>query len=69
MFGNHQLRILNHTLQTGGEVEVSVVEVEVEVVDILKLNFEIDILILGLELPRTFVVVVEGLKNYDWMPL
>ena len=34
MLVNHQLQILNRILQTGDEVEVSVVEVEVE--DILK---------------------------------
>ena len=71
MLVNLQLQILNHilqtVLQTGGEVEVSVVEVE----DILKRIFGIDIVILGLELLRTVVVVVvvEGLKNYSRTPL
>ena len=67
MLVNHQLQILNRILQSGDEVEVSVVEDEVG--DILKGNLGIDILTLGLELLQTFVVVLEGLKGYDQMRL
>ena len=71
----HQFQILNRILQTvlqvGDEVvEASVVEVEVE--DFLKRQIGVDTVKLGLELLQMLVVVVvavEGLKDYDRMPL